>query len=630
MKVIAIHADSITFKPIKKAIKSAEDVKIEETKVNECLVVLTAVEKRDENLVKESAKRLAEETSKIAEQVKAENIVLYPYAHLSSDLSHPDKAIEIMKEAEKILKKDYKVVRAPFGWYKSFSLNCKGHPLSELSRAFGGKELDIKDVDVSKAVNAEKKLSSKWYIIDTKGKLTELKISDGKISGYKFSKDSRLEKFSQYELAKVRQVNQEPPHVSYMKKLSLVDYEPGSDPGNLRYYPKGRMIKALLEEWVTKKTLEYGALEVETPIMYDYEHPSLKSYLNRFPARQYTVQTPNKKTFLRFSACFGQFLMAHDLNLSYKDLPLKLYELTKYSFRAEQRGELTGLRRLRAFTMPDCHAFVSDIDQAKEEMLVRFDLAKEILSKVGLDIPGDLEIGIRVTKDFYDKNKDFILSLVKKWGKPALLEMWDEKFFYFVAKYEWNFVDVSGKAAALTTDQIDVENATTYDINFIDKDGKKKLPIILHLSPSGAIERVIYALLEKAYYDEKSGKLPLLPLWLSPTQVRIIPVSDEHLKLSEKLTEDFSKLNIRVDIDDQRETISKRIRNAELEWVPYVLVVGDKESKGKLTVRIRKENKQEQMTKENFVKKIKKETEGMPFRPLPLSKLLSKRPVFRG
>ena len=630
MKVIAIHADSITFKPIKKAINSAEDVKIEETKVNECLVVLTAVEKRDENLVKESAKRLAEETSKIAEQVKAENIVLYPYAHLSSDLCHPDKAIEIMKEAEKILKKDYKVVRAPFGWYKSFSLNCKGHPLSELSRAFGGKELDIKDVDVSKAVNAEKKLSSKWYIIDTKGKLTELKISDGKISGYKFSKDSRLEKFSQYELAKVRQVNQEPPHVSYMKKLSLVDYEPGSDPGNLRYYPKGRMIKALLEEWVTKKTLEYGALEVETPIMYDYEHPSLKSYLNRFPARQYTVQTPNKKTFLRFSACFGQFLMAHDINLSYKDLPLKLYELTKYSFRAEQRGELTGLRRLRAFTMPDCHAFVSDIDQAKEEMLVRFDLAKEILSKVGLDIPGDLEIGIRVTKDFYDKNKDFILSLVKKWEKPALLEMWDEKFFYFVAKYEWNFVDVSGKAAALTTDQIDVENATTYDINFMDKDGKKKLPIILHLSPSGAIERVIYALLEKAYYDEKSGKLPLLPLWLSPTQVRIIPVSDEHLKLSEKLTEDFSKLNIRVDIDDQRETISKRIRNAELEWVPYVLVVGDKESKGKLTVRIRKENKQEQMTKENLVKEIKKETEGMPFRPLPLSKLLSKRPVFRG
>ncbi|MBS3064874.1 MAG: hypothetical protein J4472_03610, partial [DPANN group archaeon] len=115
MKIIAIHSDSIKFKPIKKAIKSAEDVKMEETEVKECLVCLTAVEKKDENLVKESAKRLAEETSKIAEQVKTKNIVLYPYAHLSSDLSHPEKAIEIMIEAEKLLKKNYKVVRAPFG-----------------------------------------------------------------------------------------------------------------------------------------------------------------------------------------------------------------------------------------------------------------------------------------------------------------------------------------------------------------------------------------------------------------------------------------------------------------------------------------------------------------------------------
>ena len=149
MKIIAIHSDSIKFKPIKKAIKSAEDVKMEETEVKECLVCLTAVEKKDENLVKESAKRLAEETSKIAEQVKTKNIVLYPYAHLSSDLSHPEKAIEIMIEAEKLLKKNYKVVRAPFGWYKSFSLECKGHPLSELSRAFNAEKLDktkIKEV----------------------------------------------------------------------------------------------------------------------------------------------------------------------------------------------------------------------------------------------------------------------------------------------------------------------------------------------------------------------------------------------------------------------------------------------------------------------------------------------------
>src|SRR5436853_7526730 len=112
-------------------------------------------------------------------------------------------------------------------------------------------------------------------------------------------------------------------------------------------------------------------MEVESPVMYDFEHPALKSYLARFPARQYIVQTPNKRAFLRFSACFGQFLIMKDMVISYKQLPLPLYELTRYSFRAEQRGELAGLRRLRAFTMPDCDYRVLVIQLARVELRVR-------------------------------------------------------------------------------------------------------------------------------------------------------------------------------------------------------------------------------------------------------------------
>src|SRR3990167_9276279 len=211
------------------------------------------------------------------------------------------------------------------------------------------------------------------------------------LTSYNFSKYKKLEKFASYEMEKVRVAKQEPPHVTMMKKMGLVDYEPGSDPGNLRYYPKGRLIKSLIEQYVTDRMIDYGALEVETPIMYDYEHPSLKSYLNRFPARQYTIQTPNKKVFLRFAACFGQFLQAHDALITYKQLPIRLYELTRYSFRVEQHGELSGLRRLRAFTMPDCHAFCADETQAKQEMLRRFQLAQEVQEGIGFSIPGDLE-----------------------------------------------------------------------------------------------------------------------------------------------------------------------------------------------------------------------------------------------
>src|SRR5205807_1004953 len=158
-------------------------------------------------------------------------------------------------------------------------------------------------------------------------------------------------------------------------------------------------------------------------------------------------------------ACFGQFLIMKDMVISYKQLPLPLYELTRYSFRAEQRGEVAGLRRLRAFTMPDCHALVSDIEMAKEELMVRFDVAWGILEDCGLSMPDDFEVGMRVTQDFWNAHKDFVVAYAKRWGKPILVEMWSEQFFYFVQKYEWNFVDGNDKAAALTTDQIDTENA---------------------------------------------------------------------------------------------------------------------------------------------------------------------------
>ncbi len=635
MKILTIHASHITFKPTKKALKTAPEASEEEKTVKECLVVFSAVEKRDEENIGGIVQRYVHEIKDVASQVKAKNIVLYPYAHLSSQLAAPDKAQIVLEEAEKLLQKEgFAVTRAPFGWYKSFEISCKGHPLSELSREFTaeaaeGERAKKKEVE-SEALKAEKKLVSHWHILDIDGKLHKIEKKDAKLAGFDFSRWKNLERLAKYEITKVREVHEEPPHVKYMRKLAIADHEPASDPGNLRYYPKGRLIKSLLEQFVTERMIAYGAVEVETPIMYDLEHPSLKSYLHRFPARQYTIETPNKKVFLRFAACFGQLLMAHDAQISYKDLPLRLYELTRYSFRVEQHGELTGLRRLRAFTMPDCHALAKDLEQAKKEMKLRFMVAKQIQEEMGVNPQEDLEFAIRTTKDFYEKNKNFIAELVRMWGKPALVEMWEERFFYYVMKYEWNFVDALEKASALTTDQIDVENAERYDINYVDTGGKKQHPLILHLSPSGAVERVMYALLEKAGFAEKQGKPPMLPLWLSPVQVRIIPVSPEqHLSFCENLMQELEAKEIRADIDDRVESVGKRIREAEIEWVPYTLVVGEKEVQGKeFMLRDREQDKEYPVTKEALIKSIKAKTAGKPFKHLPLPKELSRRPIF--
>ena len=620
MRILQLHSNFIEYEAVEKEIALAEEPEKKKDRLEELVVLFTAVEEGDDTNV---AQKAIESTKASLDKLKVNRILIYPYAHLSNRLAKPSDALKVLNEMKKIAKDlGLETYWAPFGWCKKFSISIKGHPLAEHLRIVTSES--VEEEVVSEALKTEEKLNSFWYILQLDGNLVP-------VEEYKFKGHKSLEKFAQYEIKKVRAVHEVPPHVQLMKRLEIADYEPGSDPGNLRWYPKGRLIKSLLEQYVTEKVIDYGGMEVETPVMYDIQHPAIAHYLERFPARQYQLCSDKRDFFLRFSACFGQFLMVHDAQFSYRQLPLRIYELTKYAFRREKSGELTGLRRLRCFTMPDCHALVADLDQAKEEFLVRFKLSMGILEN-GLELnkDNDYELAIRFTKDFYAENKDFILSLVKLFNKPVLVEMWEERFFYFILKWEFNFVDNLNKASALSTDQIDIENAKRYDMTYVDEKGEKQYPLILHCSPSGGIERDVYALLEKAHRDSLKGNAPILPLWLSPTQVRVIPVSERFLDDAEKLMKQIASQNIRVDVDDRALSLGKRVRAAEKEWISYVLVIGEKELRSDvLSVRDRKAGKQiRNMKLHELITEITEKTADKPFKPLALPKLLSKRPQF--
>jgi threonyl-tRNA synthetase len=640
MRILQLHSDFIEYEPIAKEIKLAEDLDSKsKVRLDDLVVVFIAVENADDESI---AKAAADEIEKYLGTIKSNKVLLYPYAHLSSNLAAPSQAVAVIKSLENLLASagNIKVFRAPFGWTKAFDIKVKGHPLAENSRAFSRQEGKLTEAEskggesspaekiisneqvekVSSALKAEERLQSFWYILQPGGQMIP-------VSEYLFRKqDQNLQILSNYEMAKKRAVDEQPAHVRLMKKLAIADYEPASDVGNMRYYPKGRLMKSLIEQYVTKRVMEYGGIEVETPIMYDSKHPSMESYFNRFPARQYNITADNKQLFLRFAACFGQFLMAKDFQISYRNLPLKLYELTRYSFRREKSGELVGLRRLRAFTMPDCHALCRDLDQAKQEFSKRFELSISVLDALGLTTE-DVEMAIRFTEEFYNGNKDFVHGLVDRFGKPVLVEMWKERFFYFILKWEFNYVDALGKASALSTDQIDVENGKRYGIEFVDEDGSKKNPIILHNSPSGAVERVIYALLEKSAKVAKAGQVPSFPLWLAHTQVRVIPVSKQHMAFCEKIAAELDSNQIRTDIDDRDESIGKKIRESEIEWIRYTLVIGDKElNSEKIAVRDRNEGRQREMSLHELVHEIQAQTKGKPYLPLNLPRYLSIRP----
>jgi threonyl-tRNA synthetase len=615
MRILQLHCDNISYEPTKKEIQSAEEIDPKPVSIDEVVVCFVAVEKDDsEDIAKDAISQIQESMKKIG----CQKLLLYPYAHLSSDLAAPSTALSLLKLMESQCS-GLEVSRSPFGWTKSYNVKVKGHPLAESSKVITS---ESKKEHTSDALASESKIKSYWYILSPDGKMDEF-------DKFNFSNHKKLEMLAKYESDKKRVSDEPPPHVALMKKLAIADYESASDQGNMRFFPNGRLIKSQLERYVTDRVKEYGGYEVETPIMYDSHHPSMESYFNRFPARQYSIDSEGKHLFLRFAACFGQFLMAHDFQMSYKNLPYRLYELTRYSFRREQSGELVGLRRLRAFTMPDCHAFCSDMPQAIEEFRTRFDLSRDVLNGVGIT-QDDYEMAIRFTEDFYNENKDLVTEMVKKIGKPVLVEMWKERFFYFVLKWEFNYIDNSGKASALSTDQIDVENGSRYGIEFVDENNTPKNPIILHNSPSGAIERVIYTLLEKAATDSKEGRKPQLPLWLAPTQVRVIPLKDEFLDFSKDLTQNLSSKNIRADIDDRNDSIGKRIREAEKEWIRYILVIGEREANSKnLSIRDRNTSDVRELSLDEFISEINSQTNGKPYSSLNVPLLLSKRPVIQ-
>ena len=626
MQLLFIHSDFIEYEARDKT-RVAEEIenRSARVRVEEALVVFIAVERGDGDEHNSNSEyvveKATEEVISVAKKVGAERIVLYPYAHLSSELASPEISMEILKAmVEQLRARGMEVKRAPFGWYKAFTIRCKGHPLSELSRKI---KVGEEEKRASKALEAEEKAESDFFFMDERGELIAP-------SNFKFGDaDEKLKKFFLYESEKRREVDKIPPHVELMKRLEIADYEPSSDPGNMRFYPRGELIKKLIEDYVREAVTGYGAAEVETPLMYSVKHPSLKDYIDRFPARQYSILGKDNKPdlFLRFSACFGQFLMSKDMSISYKSLPLKLFELA-YSFRKEKRGELVGLRRLRKFTMPDMHTLCRDMSEALEEFKQQYEVCMRVLADIGFSTR-DYEVAIRFTRDFYEAHRDFIKELVRIAGKPVLIELWDQRFFYFVLKFEFNFVDALGKASALSTVQIDVENATRYGIRYIDARGEEKEPIILHCSPSGAIERCMYALLEKAYMDKEKGTPPMLPLWLSPTQLRLIPVAERHHEYIRAILPALD--GIRVDVDDREETVSKKIRDAGREWIPYVGVIGDREvERGTVNVNIRATQQVEEMDVEELRRRIAEGTKGRPYRKLPLPLRLSERVRFVG
>lgn len=553
MRIITLHCDHITFKPTKKAIQKIEtlsDKEMKEQTVKECLVVLTAVEEGDND---EIVKKMIESVEKTAGEVKADKIVLYPYAHLSSNLAKPDTALGYLTEAEHTLLKKFKVVRAPFGYYKEFELKCKGHPMSELSKEF--------------RVDADTK-SAKTVVHRTETKVdTEEDIS-------KLLHELRTAKLDTSKL-------KDNDHRILGQKLDLFSFNE-SAPGSAFWHPKGMIIFNELANFSRELQRVRGYQEVYTPQVFDNKLWKVSGHWKHYKDNMFITYYENKEAGVKPMNCPGHMLLYKTKSRSYKDLPLRFAEYAPLH-RMELSGVLAGLFRVIRFHQDDTHIFctVDDIGSEINSIL-------EILDIIYKKTFGFKEITIK-----FSTRPEKFMGDIKDWDKAeADLEkvLKASKMKYVVNKGDGAFYgpkidfivkDSLGRDWQCGTIQLDMQLPKRFELEYTDKDGKAKTPIVIHRAVMGSLERFVGVLLEHL-----NGAMPL---WLSPVQVKLVNFTDRNEKAIEKLEKDLLQAipNLRIEKDLRGTTVNDKIRDSEMQKIPYVIVIGDKEEQAN-TLAVRK------------------------------------------
>ena len=607
MRILAIHARTFSYDIVKPAIEEPEGVSSDLKKQFEnVLVLFTSIENTDEPDVVEDA---VAEIRGLIEQIKPAEVLIYPYAHLSADLAPPHKAVEILNKLHEKASSSLQIPvhKAPFGWYKSFKLECYGHPLSELSRT------------ITRRSTAQRRPIEKKYFIMTKdGELLKPEEFD-------YSEYPELRVLVDKEVYGRELEGGENRVNDYSKKFGF-EWEPMSDHGHMRYNPPAVVIMDAVSRysWQVARSLGIPVFRVMGTNMFNLKARPVYEHAVLFGDRLYELQVDNEKYVLRYAACHQQFAMMKDWIISYKDLPFGVFEVAD-SYRLEQRGELSILFRTRKFYMPDLHILTRDLSEAVE-------VAKKVQAKIHEEAAklGRKYIALyNVTEDFLSENRDKLLEFVKNENSPVLIAVLPAGVYYWVINVEYHIIDNLQRPREIATFQIDIGNGKRFGITYTDEKGEKKHPIIIHTAIIGSVERYIYMVFDTAALMEKQGKVPYIPTWIAPVQVRVIPVSREFLDYAVKVYEEIAKHGIRVDLDDRDLSLGKKIREAAMNWVPYIVVVGQREVEtGTINVKIRVNNDQRVMSIEDLVSRVHEEIKGYPQVELTLPGKLSTRPVF--
>ncbi|MBI2075913.1 MAG: threonine--tRNA ligase [Candidatus Aenigmarchaeota archaeon] len=555
MKILQLHSDWIEYEPVKKEIVQAEDVEKKPYRHENILVLLTAVEKGDNEEVGE---RAIDEVSEFMKSLHANKVLVYPYAHLSKELAKPQEALFVIKQMEKHAKKlNLDVYRAPFGWTKRFAISVKGHPLAEQSKSF------TKD-DLGQVKKAEKRAEKPAKAEEPK----ELSDNDHRLLG---------------------------------KKLDLFSFQTEA-PGMVFYHAKGMMLRNRLIEFWREEHGKAGYQEISTPSLMNKNIWETSGHWDHYKDNMFFTSIEDMDFAMKPMNCPGAILVFKSSTRSYRELPLRLAELGTVH-RNELSGVLSGLFRMRVFTQDDAHIFVGE-DKLEEEIERVVDIVDYFYKAFGFDYHVELSTrpdNAMGSKEVWDKAEGALESALKK--RKMKYKINPKEGAFYGPKIDFHIKDSLGRTWQCATVQVDFMMPERFDISYNGEDNKPHRPVIIHRVIYGSLERFIGILVE--HY---SGAFPL---WLSPVQVRVLALTDKNNDTAEKVLQQLKEKGIRADTDTRSSTVEYRVREAEMQKVNYILVIGEKEEKNK-TVAVRRRGKKEiqfGVKLEDFVKQLKDELE---------------------
>ncbi len=556
MRILQTHADFIEFEPIQKEIQQAEDVEKKKYKYDNVLVLFTSVEDTDDESI---AKKAIGDVKDFLKKLKINKILIYPFAHLSRNLAPPNSALKIIKDMEKHsngLK--IETYRAPFGWNKVFNLKTKSHPLAEQSRVYGDASEQIEENYAQKTV---------------RNPLALLKRSD--LSGLN-EKDHRV----------------------IGQQLDLYSFQEVG-PGMVFMHPKGIVLRNILIDFWRKEHQKRGYQEISTPILLNNATWQVSGHMDHFRENMFFTEIDKFGFGLKPMNCAGSILVFKSKTRSYKDLPIRLSELG-IVHRNELSGVLSGLFRLRSLTQDDAHIFVTN-DRIEKEVIDVVDIIKYFYKIFGFKY--SIELSTKPEKAMGDKGIwEKAESILRKTLDNAKLEYStkSKEGAFYGPKIDFHIKDSMGRSWQLATVQLDMQSAERFGAAYIGEDGREHYPAIIHRVIYGAIERFIGILVE--HYQGK------FPLWLSPVQVSVLPMTDKNIPYATKIKSELEENGIRTAIDTEPNTIQYKIRNAQLQKILYMLVIGNKEEQNKtIAVRNRDGKIQYDVKLDGFLKQLQKE-----------------------